>query len=64
MPTFIVTTREVWLQAIEVKADNAVEATHKIAFTGYDAGTLVDGFPEYSHVLDPTTWTVEKAGDK
>lgn len=60
VPKYIVNTREVWIQSIEVEAESAFEAKEKVRFIGYDVGvTLESGF-EYSHVLDSDCWTVEE----
>ena len=54
---FIVSVREVHVQPYRVAAETPEEAVRLVADGGGDA--LDAGF-EYSHTLDPDTWTVEE----
>lgn len=57
MTKFIVYVREVHVQAVEVFADSP-EAAKKAVQDG--EGETLDDCLEYSHTLEPDTWTVEK----
>lgn len=57
MPRFRVLVREVHVQPHIVDAESAAAAIKKVAD---GEGELVDNGGEYSHSLDPETWTVEK----
>lgn len=46
--------REVWIQGIEVEASNLQEAIEKIKDGD---GDIDENDFEYSHTLDPDTWT-------
>jgi len=56
MPKFIVEVREVWVQPVEIEAETEEEAIKRVA----DAEGDWDGQAEYSHTLDPETWTIHK----
>lgn len=55
---YLVTAREVWVQTYEVEADSPESAIRQVR----DDASLPEtvGEPEYSHTLDPDTWTVEE----
>jgi len=55
MKKYVVATREVWIQLVEVEADGPITA---IALVKEGEGTYLD-MMEYSHTLDSGTWTVE-----
>ena len=61
MAKFIVFKREVHVQGYEVEAKDEGEALHKAV---EDEGDLIEERVEYSHTLDPETWTVEKVGEE
>lgn len=58
MPKFNVLIREVHISVREIEAESAEEALRTIA-DGEEDGEEV--MCEYSHTLDPDTWTVESA---
>lgn len=55
--TFIVNVREVHIQPFRVEAETRQEAIEIVADGG---GDLMEGCLEYSHTLDPDTWTVDE----
>lgn len=55
---FIVTTREVWTQDVAVETDTAAQAIDLVYHGG---GEFIGGI-DYSHTLDPDTWTVRPGG--
>ena len=57
MPEYRVKVREVHVQDVIVTADSPEEATAKVQ---EGEGLYVDNSLEYSHTLDPDTWTVEE----
>lgn len=57
---FIVSTREMWIQDVEVEAADAADALSLVREGG---GELVDDGFEYSHTLEPETWTVREADE-
>jgi len=54
---YIVTVREVHCQGYRIIASSPKEAKKFVADGG---GDLIEGTFEYSHTLDPETWTVEE----
>ncbi len=58
MPKYIVCVREVHIQMVEVEADSEESAKKAVQDGG---GDFLDNALEYSHTLDPETWTVEEA---
>jgi hypothetical protein len=56
MPRYLVTIREVHTQMVEVDAADADAAKEAVRDGG---GTYLDNTLEYSHTLDPETWTAE-----
>ena len=61
MKKFIVSVREVHVQGYAIEAKNKDDAISRIAHEG-EGDILEDRF-EYSHTLDPETWTVEETKD-
>lgn len=57
---FIVMVREVHVQMVEVEASSEIDAIERV---NNQEGTDVPNGQEFSHRLNPTTWTVEKKGD-
>lgn len=57
MPTFHVIVREVHCQAYRVETDTRESAILAVELGG---GVLIESAFEYSHALDPDTWTVEE----
>ena len=57
MKKYCIGVREVWIQLVTIEAESEVEAIDAIA--GGDGEQAEEGI-EYSHTLDPETWTVEK----
>jgi hypothetical protein len=57
VPRYIITVREVHTQIVQVDAANAVAAMEAVRDGG---GQYLDNTLEYSHTLDPDTWTVEQ----
>lgn len=57
MKSFIVFRREVWTQGVRVQATDQQEAIRKAADCD---GDVMESIFEYSHMLDPETWTVEE----
>ena len=55
--TFIVTMREVYVQSYQIQAISAKEAL-KLVVDGQ--GDIMENGFEFSHTLDPDTWTVEE----
>lgn len=55
--SFIVNVREVYIQPYKVEAETNEEAIRIVADGG---GDLMEDCLEYSHTLDPDTWTVEE----
>ena len=56
MPKFRVIRREVHVQGLLVTADDPEQA---IGIVREGGGVLDEAHFEYSHTLDPDTWTVE-----
>lgn len=56
MPKYLVSKREVHIYYVEVEADSPTEALSAVA----DGHGEPMGFTEYSHPLDPETWSVEE----
>ena len=56
MKKYVVATREVWIQLVEVEA---LGPKHAILLVKEGEGTYSDEM-EYSHTLDTETWTVEE----
>lgn len=56
MAKYIVYVREVWVQAYAIEADSLEEASQGVED---GLGDVLNGDYEYSHQLDPETWTVE-----
>ena len=54
--TFLVAVREVHVQQVRVKANDAEDAKARVA---KGEGDQVEGSLEYSHTLGAHTWTVE-----
>lgn len=59
MPKYLVGRREVHVAYVEVEAADPNEAVSLVAD---GAGEETDFF-EYSHTLDPDTWSVEQKAD-
>jgi hypothetical protein len=57
VPRYIVTIREVHTQMVQVDAADADAAKATVRDGG---GTHLDNTLEYSHTLDPETWTAEQ----
>lgn len=57
MPKYLVGRREVHVAYVEIEADSPEEAISSVA----DGNGDESDFFEYSHTLDPDTWTAEKA---
>jgi len=57
--TFIVNVRKVYVQPYRVKAKTSADAI-RIVSSGDGNAEIMDNFLEYSHTLDPHTWTVEE----
>jgi len=65
---YIVKMKEVWIQEVEIEADNAEEAVDLVAdgqgdFVGLAKGEKIperEGF-EFSHTLDRDDWEVKEA---
>lgn len=57
MKTYRVFVKEVWVQAFDIEAESKEEAIKLI--TEGD-GDIVQDELDYSHSLDPDTWTVEE----
>lgn len=60
MPKYYVVVREVWTQTVEISAGSKEEA---ILAVSRDSGKLLDDTSEYSHRMDPSTWTVDEVGE-
>lgn len=56
MKKYIVHTREVWVQPVEIEAETAKEALERVH--NAEGNAIEDRF-EYSHMLDET-WPVEE----
>ena len=56
MKTYDVLVREVWVQPVSVEADSPHEAIRKVQ----EGDGEYTKSAEYSHTLDPETWTVEE----
>jgi hypothetical protein len=54
---YTVAVREVHIQLVEVEAESASEAKIRVA---KGEGDFLDNSLEYSHSLDPDTWTVDE----
>lgn len=59
MKKFIVERREVWVQDIEVEAENERDAIDLVESNDFEP--VNEGNFEYSHVMDSDTWTVKEA---
>ena len=59
MPEFIVYVKEVWLQAVKIKAQTKKEAVDLVADGQGDFIEGNNGF-EYSHSLSKTEWDIEQ----
>ena len=59
MPKYLVGRREVHISYCEVEANDPDEARYKVANLTDDVEET--DFFEYSHTLDPDTWSVEVA---
>ena len=57
MPQFIVSVREVHIQGVKLEAKNREEAIRRVRL---GEGLYLDNCLEYSHTLDPESWTVEE----
>lgn len=57
MKTFVLAVREVWVQLFEIEAESKEDAKTRVH---RGEGTAVDNSLEYSHTLDPETWTVDE----
>lgn len=57
---YLVHVREVHIQTFQVKAANAADAVRRVAD---GEGRTLEAF-EYSHTLDPETWTAEQITSK
>jgi hypothetical protein len=57
MDKFVVCVREVYIQGYAVDAMDEGEAISKVVD---GEGDPVGLLPQYSHTLDPETWTVER----
>lgn len=59
MPKYLVGRREVHVSLVEVHAADPEEAKYKVAKMTDDI--VETDYLEYSHTLDPETWSVELA---
>ena len=57
---YIITRREVWTQGVQIEADSKEEAIRKVADGD---GEVIESLFEYSHTLDPDTWTLEQVDE-
>lgn len=57
MSKFWVYKREVWIAPVEIEAESEEEALEK-ALDGDGDEVETNVYPEYSHTLNPETWTV------
>lgn len=62
MKTYIVTVREVWTQMVKVTVDGDEDIAKQAVRDG--KGEYMDDTNEYSHNMDPDTWTVEEVNDE
>jgi hypothetical protein len=53
---YLVSVREVHIQMVEVEAESPEDAKEKVA---EGEGRYLDNALEYSHSLEPDTWTVD-----
>ena len=60
MAKYVVYVREVHVQAVEIDAET-VEDARKLVQDG--EGYYIDDSLEYSHCLEPYTWSVKKVHD-
>lgn len=60
MAKFTVARREVHICFVEIEADNPMEAIEKVS---KGRGEALEDM-EYSHDLDPDTWTVDEEPDR
>lgn len=60
MDKWRVLTREVWIQGVDVDAENEEDAIERVR---RNEGHLADDVFEYSHQLKSESWTAEKRNE-
>ncbi len=58
---FVVNMREVHIQSVEVEASDREDAIRKVVD---GEGEYVNDCLEYSHTLDPESWTIDECPKK